>query len=194
MSGDEDAELEGEDEMSVRDHFAPVWRSLKRTVTSRSIQAYAISFVGIVVLSASIGPAIIGGYATMQENFGLCGTPVLTAESPEATADRTMGEEALPNPTTLAYEELSPATQQAFRTALDVPNHEQKVQGTVDHLSTLEGGAIVTYHGTEHYVVVETKPCVPYGIYPLPLSIVGLIVGVGIVAIPRVSKRFRGES
>jgi|SRR5699024_2474568 len=191
---DEDAELEGEDEMSVGDHFAPVWRSLKRTVTSRSIQAYAISFVGIVVLSASIGPVVVGSYATVQKDFGLCGKPSLEVSSPADTAELT-AEEKQPTLPRLDYGELSPATRRAFRGALDAVNNERKVEGPIDHEAMLEeSGVIVTYRGTEHHTVLHPDNCVPSGAYPLAISILGLLVGVGIVAVPRVSKRFRGES
>lgn len=189
MSNDDD--LEGENEKSVREHFAPVIRSLKRTVTSRSMQAYAVSFVGVIVLSASIGGAVIGTYATFQEDFGLCGNPILEVESP-ATAEELAAGEAQPDLQHLDYEELTPDEQEAFRVASNVPNNEEEVVGNVEHLSEFRNGALVTYQGEEYFVIISSlNECVPFGVRSLPLSIAGLIVGAGLFVAPSLWRRFQ---
>ena len=45
MNGDDD--LEGSDEKDLREHFAPVARSARQAVTSRTFQVYTIAFVGV---------------------------------------------------------------------------------------------------------------------------------------------------
>jgi hypothetical protein len=190
MSGDED-DLEGENEKSFWEHFAPVTRSLKRTVTSRSMQAYAVSFVGVLVLSASIGGVVVGAYAAVQEDLGLCGNPILEVRSSEDT-DALVAGDAAPNPPQLEYEELTPAEQRGFREALNSVNNEEEVEGNVEHLTTFRNGALVTYRGEEHYVAVSSfNKCVPFDALSVPLSIVGLIVGAGLYVAPGLWRRFR---
>lgn len=188
MSNDE--EMSGSDETSLREHFAPVGRSLKRTVTSRSIQAYAISFVGVIVLSASMGGAVIGTYATFQEDFGLCGNPILEVNSPAATEELAAGD-AQPNLPHLDYGELTPDEQRGFRTALAAANNEEEIEGNVEHIPEFRTGAIVTYRGAEYYTTISSlNECVPVGVFSLPLSIAGLVVGGGLVVAPSLWRRF----
>lgn len=188
MSGDE---REGEDEKGLREHFAPVGRSLKRTVTSRSVQAYAVSFVGILVLSASIGGAVVGTYATVQKDFGLCSDPILEVNSPAATEELAAGD-AQPNLPHLDYEELTPDERRAFRTANTVPNNEEEIAGNTEHLPEFRTGAVVTYRGAEHYVTISSiNECVPAGVFSLPLSIAGVAVGTGLFVAPGLWRRFR---
>lgn len=190
MSGD-DEELAGRDEESLREHFAPVGRSLKRTVTSRSIQAYAVSFVGVLVISASLGGVVIGAYAPFQDDFGLCGSPILEVSPPMATEEMVAGDEP-PDFPRLEYGELTPDEQQAFRAALDSVNNEQEVEGDIEHLTTFRNGAVVTYQGEEHYVTVSSlNRCVPMGAFSLPLNIAGLVVGAGLYVAPGLWRRFR---
>lgn len=181
MSGDD--ELEGSDQKDFREHFAPVGRSVRRTVTSRTIQVYAISFVGIVILSASIGPAVVGAYATVQKDYGLCSDPELEVSGPAETADTTAGNDA-PEFVRLDYDELSAAEQRAFRGALASANGVKPIEGDVEHRSAFRSGAIVTYRGAEYYAVLGSlNECVT-GSFNLPLSIAGLVVGSGMVIAP----------
>jgi len=181
MSGDD--ELEGSDEKDLREHFAPVGRSIRRTVTSRTIQLYAVSFVGIVILSASIGPAVVGAYATVQEDYGLCSDPDLEVSGPEETADLTASHD-VPEFVRLDYDELSSAEQRAFRGALASANSVKPIEGDVEHRSALRNGTIVTYQGEEHYAVLGSlNECVTDS-FNLPLSIGGLVVGSGMVVAP----------
>jgi hypothetical protein len=183
MSSDED-EFEGENEQSLREHFAPVGRSIKRTVTSRSIQAYTVSFVGVIILSASLGGAVVGSYATFQEDFGLCGSPILEVHPPEETESIVVGDEQ-PNVQHLEYEELTPDEQDGFRGALNVINNEEEVEGNIEHLTAFRNGALVEYRGEEYYVVISSlNECVPFGVLPFPLSIIGLIIGAGLYVAP----------
>ena len=191
MSGDDEDTLEGEDEKSLRGHFVPIGRSLKHVVTSRSIQAYTVSFVGIIVLSASIGVATVGAYATFQEDFGLCGSPFIEVHPPENTEQLVLDEDA-PNIEHLGFEELTPDEQQGFRTALQSVNNEEEFTGNIEHLTAFRNGAIVTYRGEEHYVIVSSlNECVPFGVLPFPLSVIGLLVGTGLYVAPSLWRRFR---
>ncbi len=191
MSGDDEDTFEGEDEESFWEHFAPAGRSLKRTVTSRSIQAYTVSFVGIILITASIGPAVIGAYATFQEDFGLCGSPFIEVHPPENT-ERLVLDEQAPNVEHIGFKELTPDEQQGFLTALQSVNNEEEFTGNIEHLTAFRNGAIVTYQGEEHYVIVSSlNECVPFGVLPFPLSVLGLIVGTGLYVGPRLWRRFQ---
>lgn len=186
-----DDELAGEDEKEFFEHFAPVYRSLKRTITSRSIQTYAVSVVGILVLSASIGGAVVGVYGTVQEDFGLCSNPIIEVTPPEGTADLAAGD-AEPSLPHIGYEELTRDEQHGFRTALNVANNEEEVEGNVTHLPLFRNGALVEYRGEEYYVAVSSfNECVDPGAFDLPFSIAGVVVGAGIVAAPSLWRRFR---
>lgn len=188
MSGDD--ELKGSDEKDLREHFAPVARSIRRAVTSRTIQAYAISFVGVVILAASIGPAVVGAYATVQKDFGLCSDPELEVFSPADTAD-VAANGAAPDFPRLDYAELSSAEQRAFRGALADPNSVKPIEGggPVKHRSELRNGTIVTYRGAEHYAVIGSFNRCVTDPFSLVLSIAGLVVGGGMVVAPGLWRR-----
>ncbi|EMA52654.1 MULTISPECIES: FecR/PupR family sigma factor regulator [Halococcus] len=189
MNGDD--ELEGSDEQDFREHFAPVARSIRRTVTSRTIQVYAVSFVGIVILSASIGPAVVGAYATVQEDYGLCSDPDLEVSSADDTAELTAGND-VPEFVRLDYDELSTAEQRAFRAALASANGVKPIEGDVEHRSAFRDGALVTYQGENHYAVIGSRNDCVTDSFNLPLSIAGLVVGSGLVIAPGVW-RLRGN-
>jgi len=189
MSGDD--ELEGSDEKDLREHFAPVARSLRRAVTSRTIQVYTIAFVGVVVLAASIGPTIVGGYALVQEDFGLCSDPSIEVLSPEAAAAVDAGAEP-PEFERLDFAELTTAEQRAFRAALDETSNEHPIEGeNVEHLAAFREGVLVEDQGTEHYVTItSSNECVPAGAVRFPLSVAGLLIGSGMIVAPELQRRF----
>ena len=192
MSGDD--KLKGSDEKDLREHFAPVARSVRRTVTSRTLQVYAIAFVGVVVLSASIGPTVVGAYAVVQEDFGLCSDPSIEVMPPEDTEAVAAGEEP-PDLERLGFTELTGDEQRAFRAALAEASNEHPIEGeNVEHLDAFRDGVLVEFEGAEHYVAITAaNECVPAGAVRFPLSIAGLLIGSGMVIAPELYRRFDGN-
>lgn len=194
MSGDDHDDLEGSDEQSVGEHFAPVWNSLRRTVTSRWVQVYTVSFIGIVILSASLGGVVLGTYATVQPDYGLCERPAIVVSSAENTEDLIAGPDA-PDFTRLEYDELSGEEQDAFREALRVPNQDAEIEPESEHIEEFQQGVVVSYRGESHYVVIETMDnCVPTGFFNIPLSVVGLVVGSVLFVSPSLWRWRRGSN
>lgn len=186
-----DDELAGEDEKSFAEHFAPVYRSLKRVVTSRSMRAYAVSFVGIVVLAASLGGGVLGAYATFQEDAGLCGDPIVDVTPPEKTAELAAGD-AQPTLPQLDYAELTPDERRGFREAVASANNDAKIEGDAEHLDAFRTGALVEYRGEKYYASISSmNDCVAVDALTLPLSIAGLVVGAAIVVAPGLWRRVR---
>ena len=189
MNGDDD--LEGSDEKDLREHFAPVARSARQAVTSRTFQVYTIAFVGVVVLSASIGPTVVGAYAVFQEDFDLCSDPSIEVVEPADTEAIAAGDEP-PDFERLDFAELTGDEQRAFRAALAEASNEHPIEGeNVEHLDAFRNGVLVEYEGAEHYVAITSaNECVPAGAVRFPLSIAGLVIGSGMVVAPELQRRF----
>ncbi|WP_049899572.1 hypothetical protein [Halococcus agarilyticus] len=189
MSSDD--ELEGSDEKDLREHFAPVARSARRAVTSRTLQVYTIAFVGVVVLSASIGPTVVGAYAVFQEDFDLCSDPYIEVLPPEDTEAVDAGAEP-PEFERLDFAALTADEQRAFRAALDEASNEHPIEGeSVEHLDAFRDGVLVEYEGAEYYVAITSNnECVTAGAVRFPLSIAGLVIGSGMVVAPELQRRF----
>lgn len=186
----DDTGLQGENEEDVWEHFAPVVRSVRRTLTSRTIQTYTLSFVGIVILSASIGGVVLGPYAAIQPTYGLCNNPTVEVYSPEDTADLTAGEE-VPNFRQFSYDDLTEEERETFREAESSPLEEAEIDGRTTHFEEFRNGSVVTYEGERYYTVVASlDDCMDAGAFNLPLSVVGVVVGLGLSIAPGLRRRF----
>ncbi|RJT05294.1 hypothetical protein [Halococcus sp. IIIV-5B] len=187
---DDEKDLHGEDQGDFQEHFAPVVRSFWRTMTSRSFQTYTISFVGMIILSASIGGVILGPYAAIQPTYGLCDKPVVEVYSPADTAELTAGDEP-PNFRQFSYDELTPMEQETFDEARTSALQEAELDGRTAHFEELRNGSVVTYEGESYYTVVASlDDCVDETAFNVPLSIVGVVVGLGLSAAPGLRRWF----
>ena len=149
---------------------------------------YIAPFVGVLLVAVGIGGAVPGGYAIIQEDIATCDQPTLAVEGSEETAERF--NDTQPQLPELAYEELAPAEQDAFREALDDPIGEAYVDGEFPNGPAIRNGSIIVYEGERHYAtVVSENPCFIAPELQFPLGVFALIFGlVGILTPPMYRK------
>jgi hypothetical protein len=151
------------------------------TDDSSLLFTYVAPFVGVLLVAVGIGAAVPGGYALVQEEIATCDEPTIVVEGPEATAERFAG--GVPSVPRLAFEELSPAEQEAFLEALADPVGEAHVGEPSPNRRTFANGSLVRFEGERHYVtVVSENPCFeaaplqfPLGVFAIGLGTVGVL-------------------
>lgn len=154
--------------------------------------AYVLPFLGALVFSASVGGAVFGGYAAVQEDLGLCGIPVIGVTPPEEIDDHFPNDSVDPSWARLDYEELTEAEKEAFQEALRKVRDDGQVRGELAHEEEFSGGALVTYEGEEYYVAIETMDeCAAIPPWVLPGGVLGVLVGMGLFYSPRLSRWVR---
>jgi hypothetical protein len=129
--------------------------------------AFTMRFLGAVLLAIGIGAAVVGGYALVQEDLGLCGSPIL-----EVSSGSTYGGEV----PTLPANSLSPAERTAFVEAVTGLTSEAEIDGEV-RTNVLRDGALISYQGERHYAVIGSlNQCVSIDplVFPLGVALVGL--------------------
>ncbi len=153
---------------------------------------YVAPLLGALLFSASIGGVVIGGYAAVQEDFGLCGTPTILVTSSEV--DRpTVGGRHTPSVPRLEYEELTRAERRAFDEAVDSPLNEGKVRGELAHETAFSRGAVVSHEGEAHYVTIGSMDeCVALHPLVLPASVAGLLASLLLLVGPALVRRWLG--
>lgn len=145
---------------------------------------YVAPFLGALLFSASIGGVVLGGYAAVQEDLGLCGQPAIVVTAPDEAKPATIHESPAPNLPRLTYEELTEEEQKAFEEALDSPLNEGEIRGEFAHEKEFSGGVVVSYEGREYYGAVETMDeCVAVSSYVLPSGAAGVGLSVGLFAL-----------
>jgi hypothetical protein len=128
--------------------------------------AFTMRFLGAMLLAIGIGAAVVGGYALIQEDFGLCGNPILEVSSPSTPASGP----------TLAASDLSGPERTAFVEAVTGLTSEAEIDGQI-RTDALREGAVVTYGGERYYAVVGSlNRCVSIDqlVFPLGVALVGL--------------------
>ena len=128
---------------------------------------YVAPLLGALLFSASVGGVVIGGYAAVQEDLGLCGTPTILVTSPSELDRPTVNGRHAPSVPKLDYEELTPAERRAYDEALADTLNEGEVRGEFAHESAFTTGAV------------------------LPTSAAGLLVGLLLFAGPFLVRRWR---
>ena len=157
--------------------------------------AYVLPFLGALVFSASVGGAVLGGYAAVQEDLGLCGTPAISVTPPEDIDHNAPEGTVDPSWARLDYEELNDAEKEAFESAVGTVSGTGEVDGELEHEAAFSGGALVAYEGEEYYVAVETmNECVAVSGYVLPAGVVGVLVGLGLFYSPRLARMLADRS
>jgi hypothetical protein len=128
--------------------------------------AFTMRFLGAMLLAIGIGAAVVGGYALVQEDFGLCGDPILEVSSPSSSASGP----------TLAANSLSLAERTAFVEAVTGLTSESEIDGEIE-TNALREGAVVTYGGERYYAAIGSlNQCVAIDplVFPLGVALVGL--------------------
>jgi hypothetical protein len=127
--------------------------------------AFTMRFLGAMLFAIGIGAAVVGGYALIQEDFGLCGDPILEVSSGTAAGGPT-----------LAANDLSPAERTAFVESVEGLTSESEIDGPI-RTDALRQGATVTYRGERYYAVIGSlNQCVTVDplVFPLGVALVGL--------------------
>lgn len=151
------------------------------------VLGYGLPIVGVLLLSVSIGGVVLGSYAAIQEDTGHCGNPLVHVTPPEQIGPLSGTSAEGPGYAVFEFQDLTPNEQHAFRTALNKTDNIGKADATLDHLSEFENGAIVRYQGDRYYVTLHGEStCIGVAPFVLPLSLLGTIVGIGLVLIPPV--------
>jgi hypothetical protein len=149
------------------------------------IFGYGLPIVGVLLLSITIGGAVLGSYAAIQEDTGHCGNPLIHVTPPEQIGPLSGTSAEGPGYVVLDFQDLTPNEQHAFRTALNETDTIGKADATLHHLSEFENGAIVIYQGDRYYVTLHGEnTCIGVAPFVLPVSIIGMVIGTGMVLAP----------
>ena len=135
---------------------------------------YIVPVIGAFVLAAGIGGAVLGAYAPLQQDSGLCGESELTVFPPGDTGPVTGGSDVF---STFAFGELTPEEQRGFREALRSVNNAAEIPSDTEHAESFRTGAVVSYQGNEYYVATTLHECTNVDPLVLPLSFLGLVLG-----------------
>jgi hypothetical protein len=157
----------------------------KSQMDKSRILGYGLPIVGVLLLSVSIGGVVLGSYAAIQEDTGRCGNPLIHITPPEQTGPLSGSSTEGPGYVVLDFQDLTPNEQRAFREGLNKADNIGKAEDTLYHLSEFENGAIVIYEGDRYYVTLHGEnTCIGIAPFVLPLSILGALVGFGMVVTP----------
>lgn len=144
---------------------------------------YVAPFLGVLLVAIGIGAAVPGGYAIIEGPILNCGEPTIAVEGPAATEERFNDDR--PQIQRLQFEALSPAEQDAFRTALTAPRGEAHVDGAFPNEAVVRNGTLVEYEGEDHYVTfVSENPCFEAAALQFPLGVFSIGLGVVMILMP----------
>ncbi|WP_206425022.1 hypothetical protein [Halosimplex salinum] len=149
---------------------------------------YVIPFAGSLLIAVGIGAGVVGGYAPLQQELGLCGAPTVTvhtaAETVELTDDETL---ELPE---LAFEELTPAEQAAVEEARSDPQREGAVRGEFAHREAFESGVLIRQDGETRYATLTSNNrCASVDPLLFPLGVAAILLGVVWILAPPMYRR-----
>ncbi|RBI59069.1 hypothetical protein DMJ13_24600 [halophilic archaeon] len=151
---------------------------------------YGPPFIGTLLIALGLAGGVVGGYAFVQAELGLCGDPTVVVYSPEATDRLTAEQPSGPNLQRFGFDDLTPAERRAVATAVSDPAGEAEVRGRFAHRSAFERGALVEYRGATRYVTIaSTTACLSVNPLLFPLGVVSILLGVVGILVPPVYRR-----
>ncbi len=166
--------------------------------TRGALLTYGAPLVGALLVAVGIAGSVLGGYAVVQAEFGLCGNPTIGVSEPSAATGVGSGPGADgPVLARLDAEDLSSAERAAVERALAEPGGQADVRGTLANREAFERGALVGLDGSTYYVtVVSSVECLGVDPLVLPLGIVAILLGIGGVLTPPAYRRLleRGDA
>ncbi|UPV74842.1 hypothetical protein M0R89_01940 [Halorussus limi] len=169
--------------------------------TRGALLTYGAPFVGALLVAVGIAGSVLGGYAVVQEEFGLCGDPTIgVSDSPAAVgAGAGPSELAGGGPVLAQFDvsDLSPAERRAVERALAEPGGQADVRGAFPHEESFRRGAVVRVEGDRYYVtLVSSVECLGVDPLVLPLGLVAILLGIGGVLTPPAYRRLleRGDA
>ena len=155
-----------------------------------SALTYGPPFLGTLLVALGLAGAVVGGYAFIQAELGLCGDPTVVVYSPEATDQLTAERPAGPNLERFAFPDLAPAEQRAVESAVRDPADVGEVEGRFVHRAAFERGVLVDYRGATRYATVtSTNACLAVNPLLFPLGVVSILLGVVGILVPPIYRR-----
>ncbi len=161
--------------------------------TGSVVLTYGAPFLGTLLVAVGIAGGILGGYAIVQSEFGLCGDPTILVYSADETTEYT-GADA-PELDRFSVNELAPAERRAFEEATRSPRQVADVRGRFVHREAFRRGVLVTSNGTVRYATLtSTDACLAIDPLLFPLGIVSILLGIlGILTPPLYRKLLERE-
>jgi hypothetical protein len=161
---------------------------------SETLLTYGAPFFGTLLVAVGIAGGTLGGYAVVQSQLNLCGSPTIVVYSPGATEQLTAATRTDPL-REFGIEELSPAERRAFEDALENPRDTGEVNGRFIHRGAFRQGVLVTSGGTTRYATISSaNPCLSVDPLLFPLGVVSILLGVlGILTPPLYRKLLERE-
>lgn len=163
-------------------------------VTVSTLLTYGAPFFGTLLVAVGIAGGILGGYAAVQAELGLCGDSTIVVYTPGQSEQYTEPQTG-PTLRRLSVAELTPAERHAFEEAVRSTRGEADVQGRFVHRQAFRRGVLVTRDGTMRYATIaSTNSCLSVDPLLFPLGVVSILLGVlGILTPPLYRKVLERE-
>ena len=150
---------------------------------------YAIPFAGALLIAAGIGAGVVGAYAPLQQEFGLCDEPTIAVYTPERTAELTAEGPSLDR---LTMADLTEAERRAVEEALEEPSREGGVDGEFENRAAFERGVLIRDDdGNERYATLTSNNnCVAVDPILFPLGVAAVLLGIVWILAPPMYRKF----
>jgi len=151
---------------------------------------YGPPFLGTLLVALGLAGGLVGGYAFVQAELGLCGDTTVVVYSPDATDQLTAAQPDGPGLQRFAFDDLAPAEQRAIETAVRDPADQADVEGRFVHRAAFERGVLVEYEGATRYATIASRnACLDVNPLLFPLGVVSILLGVVGILVPPVYRR-----
>jgi hypothetical protein len=153
--------------------------------TASTLLTYGAPFLGTLLVAVGIAGGILGGYAAVQAELGLCGESTIVVYPP-GQSEQYANPQAGPTLRRFDVSELAPAERRAFKEAVRSTRGEAEVRGRFVHRRAFRRGILVSDGGTVRYATVaSTNSCLSVDPLLFPLGVVSILLGVlGILTPP----------
>lgn len=149
---------------------------------------YAVPFAGSLLIAVGIAAGVVGAYAPLQGDLGLCGDPTISVSTPAETED--LVGDGGPSFETLGVDDLSPAERRAFEDALADPFGEGHVRGDFPHRAAFERGVLIRSDETLRYATLTAaNRCTAVDPLLFPLGVAAILLGVVWILAPPMYRR-----
>ena len=156
------------------------------------LATYVAPLVGMLLVAGGISTGVLAGYATVQDELELCGTPSVAVYSPADTRQLVSDRNAGVILDRIPFEDLSTAEQRAVGEGLASVDREGRIRGEAPHLDAFRAGVLVRYRGSDVYVTLLSEDaCLSVNPLLFPLGVVAILLGVGGILTPPAYRKMR---
>lgn len=153
---------------------------------------YVAPLLGLLLVAGGIATGVLAGYATVQDELGLCGSPSVTVYSPADTRSLVSDPSVAVELDRVAFEELSAAERAAVREGTSSVDREGTIRGEAPHLEAFREGVLVRDGDADRYVTLLSEDtCLSVNPLLFPLGVVAILLGVGGVLTPPAYRKMR---